>query len=113
VPDQSTVKIPRKTAARDPQHDPETADVMVGAKHKRALTYDASSEIVRAVHAPLVIGLSYETIWRRRRAGDFPPAIRLGDNSVGFRRRDLHAWLDSKQVGPTYAPRRYEMRGRR
>lgn len=64
--------------------------------HKRPLEYDPHSEIVRDVHAPKVIALSIATIWRLRKAGLFVPTIRLGKNSVGFRRADLQAWLAAR-----------------
>jgi prophage regulatory protein len=63
---------------------------------KRPLAYNPVSEIVRNEHTPIVTGLSLATIWRLRRDGKFPPAIRLGENSVGFRRSDLNAWLDTR-----------------
>jgi predicted DNA-binding transcriptional regulator AlpA len=64
--------------------------------HKRPLVYNPAAEIIRAEHLPLVTGLSTATCWRYRRAGKFPPAIHLGENSVGFRRRDLEAWLEQR-----------------
>jgi predicted DNA-binding transcriptional regulator AlpA len=65
---------------------------------RRPLTYNPQSEIVRAEHFRLVTGLSNTTIWRYRKAGKFVAILRLGDNSVGARRRDLEAWLDSREV---------------
>lgn len=64
---------------------------------KRPLVYDPRSFIVRNQHVPLVVGLSTESVWRYRIAGRFPPAIKLGDNSIGFRRSDLEEWLTTRE----------------
>jgi predicted DNA-binding transcriptional regulator AlpA len=59
---------------------------------------------VRAEHVPRIVGLSAATVWRRRQAGQFPPAIRLGDHAIGFRRGDLERWLREREI-PTEAGR--------
>ena len=43
-----------------------------------------------------LIGVSRSTLWRWCRTGLFPAPIRLGPNSVGWRRTDVEAWLDSR-----------------
>ena len=67
-------------------------------KGRRPLAYRSDSEIIRAEHAPLVTGLSSTTIWRRRKAGQFVPEIKLGENSIGFRRADIVAWLEQRSA---------------
>jgi len=85
---------PRHTkSARQPGADPRRKGGRI------PLTYDPASEIVRNEHVPIVTGLSKETIWRRRRAGTFVPAIQLGDQAIGFRRSDIEAWLTSRTEG--------------
>lgn len=69
---------------------------MAKSKKRRPLVYNASAEIIRAEHLPIVTGMSTVTIWRRRRAGQFVPAIHLGKNSIGFRRVDIEAWLAAR-----------------
>jgi prophage regulatory protein len=64
---------------------------------KKPLHYDADSEIVRGEHVRYVTGLSSPTILRYRQRGDFPRAIKLGPHAVGFRRRELEAWLESRR----------------
>jgi predicted DNA-binding transcriptional regulator AlpA len=64
---------------------------------RQPLEYDPKSDIVRHCHAPKVVGLSAVTVWRRRQTGDFPPAIQLGDNSIGYRRRDINKWLKARE----------------
>lgn len=49
--------------------------------------------IVRMPEAVKRSGLSIATIYRRCRAGDFPPKISLGGTSVGFRESDFSRWL--------------------
>lgn len=69
----------------------------VGAP-RRPLAYDPTSEIVRAEHFDRATGLSNTTIWRYRKAGKFVTIIKLGDNAIGARRRDLNAWLTSREA---------------
>ena len=48
-----------------------------------------------------LVGLSKTTIWRRMRAGEFPPAIRLGGPStraVGWKVTDVEAWLEQRRA---------------
>ena len=87
--------IQRTTPTNEPAipQKKETAE-----KKKRSLNTDPAAEIVRAAHLPKATGLSAVTIWRRRKAGQFVPAIKLGDNSVGFRRADIAAWLAARAV---------------
>ena len=67
--------------------------------HKKPLAYDPRAEVVRVVHLPIAIGVSRASVWRRRRDDPtFPKAIQLGDNSVGVRRCDLDAWLESRKA---------------
>ena len=65
--------------------------------NKKPLAYDPRSEVVRCCHFPIVTGLSEVTCWRLRDKGDFPPVIQLSENSKGARRRDLEAWLASRE----------------
>ena len=42
--------------------------------------------------------------WERMRAqGETPPAIRLTGRTLGFRKRDLDAWLDARTERPANA----------
>lgn len=42
------------------------------------------------------IGLSRTTIWRGVRNDTFPKPIRLGVNSVGWLKKDVLEWMDSR-----------------
>ncbi len=41
-------------------------------------------------------GLSRTTIWRRVRAGTFPPPTELGQNSIGWPEPAISSWLSSR-----------------
>ena len=41
-------------------------------------------------------GLSRTTLWRRVRAGTFPPALVLGENAIGWKASAIEAWLASR-----------------
>lgn len=36
------------------------------------------------------------TLWRRIRAGDFPPAVQLSPNRVGWPKQAVHDWITRK-----------------
>ena len=42
-----------------------------------------------------LLGVSKATLWRWRKDGGFPNPRRLGPNTVGWRREDVHEWLES------------------
>ena len=43
-----------------------------------------------------MLSISKATLWRWRRDGQFPNPVRLGPNSVGWHRKDVHEWLSSR-----------------
>ncbi len=55
--------------------------------------FDPTATIVRPCHLRAATGLSQTTVWRLRRAGQFPPAIQIGQSAIGWRRADIEAWL--------------------
>ena len=50
-------------------------------------------EIIRTNAVIDMISVSRSTLHRLRRAGEFPAAIQLSANAVGWRRSDIDAWL--------------------
>lgn len=56
----------------------------------------ASDRIIRIREVSRLVGLSRPSIYRMMREGDFPPAIRLGVNSVGWRASAVEAWINSR-----------------
>jgi prophage regulatory protein len=43
------------------------------------------------------VGVSYSTIWRMYRAGQFPAPIRVSARIVGWRERDVDAWIAARE----------------
>ena len=70
-----------------------------GAKRK-VKPFDPDAEVVKARHLRLVVGLAPVTIWRLRRAGQFPPPLRLSAGRIGWRRADLEQWLAERERAP-------------
>ena len=65
-------------------------------KKRPAAPYDPASEIIRPCHLPQAVGLSTTTVWRERRDGRFPAAIKLSKSAIGWRRTDIQAWLSER-----------------
>ena len=53
------------------------------------------SRIVRMAEVMQLTGLSKSTIHRRYRAGTFPRPLRLGPQSIGWRREEIVEWVES------------------
>ena len=53
-------------------------------------------------------GLSRTTLWRRVRAGTFPPPTELGENSIGWPDSVIAVWLASRPQRTYGAERSYE-----
>ena len=54
--------------------------------------------IVRIHEAVEMIGVSKATIYRWTREGKFPPSIRLGANSIGWRLSAVERWIESREL---------------
>ena len=50
-------------------------------------------KILRIEEVTELVGLARSTIYAKVSAGSFPPPIRLGSRSVGWRLSDIDAWL--------------------
>ena len=50
-------------------------------------------KIVRLDEVCALVGLARSTIYAKVSAGGFPPPIRLGSRSVGWRLADIDRWL--------------------
>jgi prophage regulatory protein len=58
----------------------------------------SAAKIIRRKGLTEMTGLSISTILRYVKAGQFPPGIRLGPNSVGWDENDVQAWIESRKV---------------
>ena len=54
-------------------------------------------EVLRHKDVTEAIGLSKSTIWRMRKAGEFPQPIVLSKRAVGWRREDIEEWLENRK----------------
>ena len=54
------------------------------------------TKMLRAPEVMERTGLSRITIWRRVKAGTFPPPTELGENSIGWLESEISAWLASR-----------------
>ncbi|MEG5720926.1 helix-turn-helix transcriptional regulator [Enterobacter cloacae complex sp. IR5462] len=54
-------------------------------------------ELLTAKQVTTLTTLSRMTIWRYIQAGTFPNCIKLGSKRVAWRRKDVMAWLESRQ----------------
>ncbi len=45
-----------------------------------------------------LVGISKATLWRWRKAGEFPAPIRLGPNRVAWRRIEIDEWISSRPL---------------
>ena len=54
-------------------------------------------KIVRLDEVCALVGLARSTIYAKVSAGGFPPPIRLGSRSVGWRLSDLDSWLKAPE----------------
>lgn len=52
--------------------------------------------IVRLPKVKECTGLSRTTIYRKIKEGDFPPCIRLGARSVGWKMSIIQEWINSR-----------------
>lgn len=52
--------------------------------------------MLRAPEVMARTGLSRTTLWRRVRAGTFPPPVELGVNAIGWPASVIEAWLANR-----------------
>jgi len=59
-----------------------------------------TERIYRRPDVEALTGLSRSTLYAMMSRGQFPKPVRLGLRAVGWRERDLFAWLESRTTGP-------------
>lgn len=54
-----------------------------------------STKILRTKKVLDRIGMSRTSLWRKVRDGEFPPGIKLGPNSIGWKEEVVEEWLSN------------------
>ena len=67
------------------------------------------NQMLRAPEVTARTGLSRVTIWRRVRAGTFPPPVQLGENSIGWLESEITAWVENRKRRTYGAEKPYEV----
>lgn len=52
------------------------------------------------------VGLARSTIYKKMKEGDFPPPVRLTNNTVAWRERDVEEWIESRPLADVAGPHR-------
>ncbi len=50
-----------------------------------------------------ILPWSRSTLWRRIRAGDFPPPIKLSPGRIGFSEQEILEWIEARSKSRTPA----------
>jgi prophage regulatory protein len=53
--------------------------------------------ILRKTDVMEKVKLSYPTIWRKERNGQFPARVKLGSRMVGWYANEVNEWLETRQ----------------
>jgi prophage regulatory protein len=53
--------------------------------------------IIRRPELLEITGVSIATVYRWIAEGEFPPPVKLGRNSVGWRESEVREWLESRR----------------
>lgn len=59
---------------------------------------ETTSLVLRKRTVCTLLGISLAHLDRLRVRGEFPPAVRLGEQAIGWRRADINAWLASRST---------------
>ena len=57
---------------------------------------DFLPQILRVPQVLEATGIGRSTLWRRVKDGSFPRPVRLGPQSVGWRRSDVADWIETR-----------------
>ena len=63
-------------------------------------SHPAQNRIIRLPEVQALTGQSRSSIYRRIAAGTFPPPVKLGERSIGWREQAVLQWIDSLQPAP-------------
>jgi len=69
---------------------------------------DLDDRILPWSQVKVISGLSRTTVWRLQKTGDFPPAVQVSRNRVGWWQSELLAWKQSRMPRRLPPPRAVE-----
>lgn len=55
-------------------------------------------KLLRANDVIKILGISLVTLWRMRRAGQFPEPVSISVRAVGWKEATIHEWVESRKV---------------
>ena len=55
-------------------------------------------QLMRPVEVAALLGVHRSTVWRMVRAGEFPAAVKVSANRVGWRRAEVEAWVAARKA---------------
>jgi prophage regulatory protein len=62
------------------------------------------SRLIRRPEVVRLVGLSYSTVYRLERAGQFPSRRRIAQNCVGWDLAEIEAWIASRPTSSCREP---------
>ena len=77
----------------------EQTDTPQKTRRRRAKPSGAS-EYMRETEILELLPFSRATLWRRVKAGEFPPPMKLGSNLNAWKRTEVAKWSETMQAGP-------------
>ncbi|OFA29899.1 hypothetical protein BAE46_13500 [Glaciecola punicea] len=57
---------------------------------------DNNSNLIRRKELIEYLGINGSTLWRWRQSQSFPKEIRLGPNSIAWRRSTINKWIEQR-----------------
>jgi len=78
-------KVAADTAKQPTSYDPPSKKII-----------PANDSIVRPKNIKDAVGISYTTVWRMEKTGQFPKRRKLTGGAVGWLQSELNAWLESR-----------------
>jgi prophage regulatory protein len=59
---------------------------------------DLSVTLLRRAEVLRLLDVGSVTLWRWRKAGNFPSPIKMASGTLRWRKSDLDAWIESRRV---------------
>jgi prophage regulatory protein len=72
--------------------------IAVTTKEQNMTKEYSTSSILRRRQVEELTGLARSTLYDQIKKGLFPSPVRIGSRAVGWRYREIKAWIDSREV---------------